>query len=91
MGHDPYLEKMTIYEDELDFMSDPSERDAVLVSNGEVIFRSGGHISEISGDLLEAVCNVLGIPKNIAEKMSARSAQADVYAEKQGDCIQESD
>ncbi len=91
MGHDPYLEKMTIYEDELDFMSDPSERDAVLVSNGEVIFRSGGHISEISGDLLEAVCNVLGIPKNIAEKMSARSAQANVYAEKQENRIQESD
>lgn len=91
MGHDPYLEKMTIYEDELDFMSDPCERDAVLVSNGEVIFRSGGQVKEISGELLEAVCNVVGIPKNMFEKMSAPRTQADVYAEKQGDCIQESD
>ncbi len=91
MGHDPYLEKMTIYEDELDFISDPSERDAVLVSNGEVVFRSGGRITDISDDLLEAVCNVVGMSKHIAEEVSARNVHADVSAEKQGNRIQESD
>ncbi len=85
MGHDPYLEKFTIYEDEEEFAAERAERDAVLVCGGKVVYRSGGVITDISDDLLEAVLQATGI-----RVMSSTGEQWIDRRIEQDNCIQES-
>ena len=55
MGHDPYLEKITLYEKEEEYRNENSDREAILYENGSFRYRKDGQEQPLADEMKKMI------------------------------------